>query len=537
MPPSATRTCDNPCICSPKGTLPPRATDALICLNVSVGALAADNCPCSDLKDAVYQFTPATDVTNGDIDDQFVATNYLGAFDQGVSPTTGDWTTGWTVELHGNFFVWEPATGGTLAGATPTATGTCPSGTTDIGDETIPAGAGGGAMDVCQLAARYSTDGSTLTLTNDNIYRLGGAGNQGTFIGDGDAAGVSTATASNVNIVIEPGTLILGVPSEALKVTRGSTINAVGTAVDPIVMTSQDQFDDWKAGGDGDTSGAQWGGLIVTGFGEPNTCNNLVTCDALVEGVVSPFNWGGFDNTDDSGTIKYVVVDKGGFGLAPASEINAITLYGIGFNSDFSFMQANDNTDDGIEVFGGEGVFDHVVSTNNFDDSLDTDEGFVGGFQFGLVKQSTVEADKGYEFDNKVIADTPISEATYANITIMNSTATTGAPRGMGPRSGSGGYFWNGIIQNPELAAIVSEAGTVKLNGGSPTGASADDGILRIHNFLIYATLPAVNYSSTLAGGETIADVQNWYEADPNNRKDEDPTLSATGYPGSPDNP
>ena len=31
-------TCDNPCICAPKGTLPARATDALLCLNYSVGA-------------------------------------------------------------------------------------------------------------------------------------------------------------------------------------------------------------------------------------------------------------------------------------------------------------------------------------------------------------------------------------------------------------------------------------------------------------------------------------------------------------------
>ena len=526
-------TCDNPCICAPKGTLPARATDALLCLNYSVGAGTADNCPCTDLKDASYQFNP-TDVINADIQSQFVATSYLGAFDQGVSPTTGDWTKEWTVEVHGNFWVWEPAAGGTLNGATPTANGSCPAGTTDVGDETLPGGLG--AMDVCQLAARYSTDGSSLTLTNDNIYTLGGAGNQGTFIGDGDAAGRTPATAANVTLNIEQGTLILGVPSEALKITRGSTINITGTAQDPVVMTSQNQFDDWQAGGDGDTLGGQWGGLVVTGFAETNTCNNLVSCDALVEGVINPFNWGGFDDTDDSGTITYVVVDKGGFGLAPASEINSITLYGIGRNTDFSFMQANDNTDDGIEVFGGEAVFHHLVSTNNFDDSFDTDEGFRGGMQFGLGIQSTVEADKGFEIDNKVIADAPISEPTFANITMIGSTATTGAPVGIGPRSGTGAYFWNGIISKPERAAIRSEAGTVLLNGG--VLSNPDDGILRIKNYLIYA--PGAtdgNYASTLAGGETVANVQAWYEADADNRKDIDPTLSASGYPGSPNNP
>jgi hypothetical protein len=101
----------------------------------------------------------------------------------------------------------------------------------------------------------------------------------------------------------------------------------------------------------------------------------------------------------------------------PSSEINSITLYGIGRNTDFSFMQANDNSDDGIEIFGGEAVFDHLVSTNNFDDTFDTDEGFLGGIQFGLGIQSSVEGDKGFEFDNKVIGDAPISEPTFANIT------------------------------------------------------------------------------------------------------------------------
>ena len=532
------QTCDNPCICSPKGTLPPRATDALICLNASVGAPVALACPCADLKDAAFAFGPG-DVANANISAQFTAVDYKGAFEPGVDSVAGDWTRDWTVELHGNAFVWEPASGGTLNGAVPTATGTCPAGTTDAGDETIPASAGGGAMDVCQLAARHDTDGSTLTLTNDNIYTLGGAPNQGTFIGDGDAAGITPATAANVNLVIEQGTLILGVPSEALKVTRGSTINAVGTPDDPIVMTSQDQFDDWQAGGDGDTTNGQWGGLVVTGFGSATTCNNGVSCDALVEGVVNPFNWGGFDNDDDSGTLTYVVVDKGGFGLAPASEINAITLFGIGYNTDISFIQANDNTDDGIELFGGEVVVSNSVSTNNWDDSLDTDVGYVGGFQFSLVKQTTVEGDKGFEFDSIGAGTfTPglISQPAFANITVINSTATTGNTVGLGPRTGSGGFFWNGVVVSSERAVIRSENGTVLQRGGVLT--NPDDGILQIHNYSIHA--PAATdglYASTLASGETVANVQAWYEADPNNEAGVDPTLNATGYPGTVDNP
>ncbi len=40
-------TCTPECVCAPTGTLPPKATDALLCLNAAVGAPANLNCPCS----------------------------------------------------------------------------------------------------------------------------------------------------------------------------------------------------------------------------------------------------------------------------------------------------------------------------------------------------------------------------------------------------------------------------------------------------------------------------------------------------------
>jgi hypothetical protein len=39
--------CSPECVCAPTGTLPVKATDALLCLNAAVGAPAELNCPCS----------------------------------------------------------------------------------------------------------------------------------------------------------------------------------------------------------------------------------------------------------------------------------------------------------------------------------------------------------------------------------------------------------------------------------------------------------------------------------------------------------
>lgn len=40
------QTCTPECICAPTGTLPAKATDALVCLNVAVGVNVPLNCPC-----------------------------------------------------------------------------------------------------------------------------------------------------------------------------------------------------------------------------------------------------------------------------------------------------------------------------------------------------------------------------------------------------------------------------------------------------------------------------------------------------------
>lgn len=507
----------SPCVCAPKGTLPARATDALICLNASVGAPATLACPCTDLRDAAYQFTPATDVVNANIQSCFTATDYIGAFPQGESPATGDWSTGWTIDLHGNTTVWEPVSVGTL--------NSCPAGTTDIGDQVLPAGFTG-AMDVCQLAARYSTDGQTITLTNDNIYRLGGAANQGTIIGDGDAAGKTPATVANVTLVIPEGTLILGDTTEALSISRGSQVQVNGTAANPVMMGSLTWFNDWVAGGDGSCGRGEWGGFVVTGFGVQNTG----AAEVQAEGFLSPFFWGGTDNADDSGDISYLVVGCAGYDIdGNGNELNGITLFGIGRNTSIDHIQVHNNDDDGVEWFGGEVCVTHIVNTGVADDSLDTDLGFVGGAQFTISKQADDEADRGFEMDSG-LGLSPKSAPVFVNTTTMNSpSAVVGTSQGLNIGSGMGGYFYNGIQQNAEGAGIDIENGTLAITGG--VLSDPNDGELQIHSYVINNT---TNFEGS--SGSVTADTTTWYSADPNNRT-VDPTISSTGYPGSPGNP
>lgn len=526
-------TCDKPCICQPKGTGPTKASDALLCLFTSVGQPVATDCPCGlpDLEASDYAFDPAADIADPNLRSRFVRTNFLGAFSQDQDPSVGDWTQGWTVMLHGNNTVWHPASSGTLNGATPNADGVCPAGTTDIGNTNLPSPFVG-TMDICQMADRYATQNATLTLTNDNVYRLADVGTGGTLIGDGDAAGKTPATASNQKLVIEPGTMILGDVQEALIVTRGAQVFVNGTKADPVEMNSITTWNDWVAGGTGLGARRQWGGFVVTGFANVNFCNAPVTCDATVEGVNAVVSYGGTDNAWNAGSIQYVVIRNSGFDLGGGNDLNGLTLYALGYPTVVSYVNVDNAGDDAIEFFGGSIVLDHAVTKGALDDNIDSDVGFTGGAQFVVVIQDADDGDKAIEADNGPGTSAfttlfPRSLPNYINFTLINSTtASSSTPVGIGMRTFTGFNMWNSIQTSAERAGIRSENATVTNTG---VGIGGSENTSAFHNLVLWnPTATKGNFE-----GSTNADTANvstLFNSDPNNQSF-DPMLGSYGYP------
>ncbi len=392
----------------------------------------------------------------------FVATDYVGAFAQ---DTTDNWTEGWTVGVNGNNTVWEPASGGSLGGAVPTATGTCPTGTTDIGDQDLSK-FGGGAMDICQLAARYATNGAVINLTNNNIYRLA-TGFPGTYIGNGECEiGTPSCPASGivqVTLRIEAGTLLLGNPAEALTITRGSRIEAQGSAVDPIVMTSVDQFEPWAAGTSDGTSGrGEWAGLALMGFGDTNDCGPS-PCNVNAEGSIGFY--GGDRADDDSGFLAYVVIRQAGNDInGQGDELNGLTLFGTGSGTRISYVQVHQGLDDGVEHFGSSDFMDHIVLTENADDSFDWGQGYLGGVQFMLVIQASDAGDRAIEADNNENDPNaaPVSAPTIANMTLIGQTGRTG---GILLRRGTGALIYNSITAYSDVCLSIQGAATFAREG------------------------------------------------------------------------
>lgn len=547
-----TATCTNPCICQPRGIAPTRASDALVCLQYSVGQPVTIDCPCGtpDIESSEYVFDPDTAIADPNIAARFEKTTYYGAFSQDQDASVGDWTQDWTVKLHGNNTVWEPASGGTLNGGVPSADGSCPAGTTDIGDETLPASVGGGSMDLCELAGRYDVDGTTITLTNDNLYVLNAAATTGTIFGDGDAllkiapsiaegGGYTHPVATH--LVVEQATLILGGPGDALVISRGSDITITGTKDDPVVMDSTTRFAAWQGGNDDGGAKGQWSGLVLNGFGIINTCNDATSCDAEVEGIEGTLFYGSPSTSGvvdwDCGDIEYLVIDNPGFDQdGMGDDTQGLTVYGCDYPTTLSYIQTNNSLDDGMEFFGGSAVGDHFIARDCLDDNFDTDFGYQGGIQFGLIIQVT-DGDKGFEADNSdsVGAFTPTSLPNYANITVLNNVASSDNGAGLSLRTRTAMNMWNVIQTNGKGYGIRSE------DSGTPPGTATVNGItgldiLTFENVWLYNPNPTETATNGILRGADAADKTNLtstFDAGTNNIRSAvlDPGLDAVGFP------
>ena len=194
----------------------------------------------------------------------------------------------------------------------------------------------------------------TRTLYSDTTYYLDGL----VFVNEGQ-----------VLIKGKPGT---GENASALIVARGGTINAVGTAQEPIIFTCE--ADD-LTGSINTTDRGLWGGLIVLGKGKLNSSPG----ETAVEGIPTSEPrglYGGDDDGDNSGILKYISIRHGGSDIGEGNEINGLTLGGVGSGTTIEYIEVVANKDDGVEFFGGSPQLKNILVAYCGDDSFDYDEGF-----------------------------------------------------------------------------------------------------------------------------------------------------------------
>jgi hypothetical protein len=259
---------------------------------------------------------------------------------------------------------------------------------------------------------------------------------------------------NGATLTIQAGTLIASDTNigGSLAVCRGSQIFVMGTKSNPVIMTSKADVATWTGGnprtGTWREEHTEWGNLTIMGralISENATAipGNVATCDpdnvADMEGLdqgASTDRYGGGDDDDDSGTIKYLSLRYGGKVSGLADELNALSLGGIGRDTDIHHIDIMNNVDDGIEIWGGTVNIKHFNIWNVGDDSFDVDQGWRGKAQFGLIVQgySTQSAqgsgsgDNAFELDGAEDGDyQPVTTATIYNCTVIGQPASLGS--------------------------------------------------------------------------------------------------------------
>ena len=278
------------------------------------------------------------------------------------------------------------------------------------------------------------TDGKT-TYNKLLFDENGNPDEKGTVIGDGEKEMVFKGketlkkgtyllkgwiyVANGSELTIEAGTIIKGDKDTqaSLIVEPGGKLIAQGTKDAPIVFTSAQAKGQRKPG--------DWGGLIICG----NAKNNQTS--QQIEG--GPRTKHGGDNDDDnSGILSYVRVEFAGYPFQKNKEINGVTFGSVGSKTQVDHVQASYSNDDSFEWFGGTVNAKYLVAYSGWDDDFDTDNGFSGNVQYGLVVRNPRLADtsqsNGFESDN--CADgaevSPFTTATFSNITFVGPKAYDG---------------------------------------------------------------------------------------------------------------
>lgn len=283
---------------------------------------------------------------------------------------------------------------------------------------------------------------SDLTLKSGNTYTLNGE-----FL-----------VKEGATLNIEPGVKIVAQYDDRVDyilVEQGAKINALGTASAPIIMTSSKE-----------EPGA-WGGIHICGRAHTNAEGGKGSSE------IGGATYGGSNDADNSGVLKYVRVEYTGYAFDEEHEANGMTFYGVGNGTIIENCEAYHGSDDGFEFFGGSVNVKNMVVVNCSDDSFDWTEGWNGKGE-NLVAYQENASTLGYDCDCLIEADnnennysaTPVSHPVLKNLILVGNG---GSKQGIRLRRGTEVEITSAKVCGKGKAVAVesTETENALLNGKS----------------------------------------------------------------------
>ena len=317
---------------------------------------------------------------------------------------------------------------------------------------------------------------------------------------------------SSDTLVIEPGTVVLGMEGEgrtetnvptsvgigsvrtvtydvypgALVVARGAYLDAQGTASCPIHFTYVGDPLDGSVGVD--VTG-MWGGVVLCGAGQTNTLHldlgfftapffttGIGTGEDRAEGIVDlsgqdrEVYGGDSDPEGSSGVLTYLSIRHGSTNLGwtqfgNGNETDLLQLGACGSGTVVDHIELVGSADDGLHILGGMVDVRHILSAFHAEDAFESDQGWQGSAQhlFGIQDTALAHATNPpgpsflYDAEGDDVQDNnmdPSSEPyclpEMANFTLV----TNGASQAASYHSLPGGDWLNSVVHGVSDAGI-----------------------------------------------------------------------------------
>jgi hypothetical protein len=405
---------------------------------------------------------------------------------------------------------------------------------------TVPGGATNGPISVT-VAGQTVQSTQSFTVSARTVVEIVGIpqGQENPAAGQVEITANTTWTANNVyllknfvyvksgaTLTIQPGTVIKGDKDTkaTLIIEQGARIIAEGTPTAPIIFTSNQPR--------GQRNYGDWGGVVLIGKA-PHNREGARVFEGGIRGRFGTLN----EPADNSGILKYVRIEFPGVPLSNAfnSEINGLTMYGVGSGTVIDYVQVSYSGDDTYEWFGGTVNAKHLVALRGFDDEFDTDWGWSGKVQYAVALRDPQYADQstsnGFESDNfdpgtpatGPNAGLPLTAGQFANISVFafNTAPVATTQAGSGPygramhlrRNTSISVFNSLFVGYPEGLRL----------DGTATFENATAGRMRLEGIVL------ANMTKPLAGAGGVTDAQVTEFFNATNRQNQIVSLTDLG--------
>jgi hypothetical protein len=306
-------------------------------------------------------------------------------------------------------------------------------------------------------------------------------------------------------LTIQEGVVIFADPGSALVIQRSATLNAAGTASDPIIFTSNQP--------PGSRNPGDWIGLIWAGNAPNNHSNNL---DIVIDNVT--YTAGGNNASSNDGTLTYTQIlyaGEGGGGGSDRRSESGLVLASLGSTTTIHHVEVAESEQDGVGIWGGEvfprEIIVHKAQRTDFMVSY----GFQGNGQYlaGFKHNATANTTGvvSYAMDisndlNTLSTSTPLTYPTFSNLTFLGGDFCNGDETfddAIVYRLNGNGRIYNTVISSfSQYALVLNDIDAVNNTSGSPELQFSHNSFHDINN--------TPQYFSTVGWSGCGLDIQEW---------------------------